>query len=255
MLNIFAVLMVKDEEDIIEYNIEYLQKQKIDHIFVANNLSSDNTKNILLSLSKKYGNMTVIDDDEFGYYQAKKMNKWIKKCYEMGADIIIPIDADEIWYSKIPNKLLSDVLRDHCNGHCIFVADVIEFIPSEKNINYTNPLQSLIYVKETSDYPPSVAFTKFYDSFISHGNHIIHNHPGKNIHDVIGIKHYQYRNFNQFVRKVKNGKLVYDAATLPSSIGGDHWKSLGGKNIDELKKWWDDYISQPKKVYKEHFSL
>ena len=43
MTKIFAVMMVKDELDIIEHNIDYLETQDIDHIFVANNLSSDGT--------------------------------------------------------------------------------------------------------------------------------------------------------------------------------------------------------------------
>ena len=64
MTKIFAVMMVKDEIDIIGYNIEYLQTQNIDHIFVANNLSTDGTREKLLELSEQYNNITVFDDNE-----------------------------------------------------------------------------------------------------------------------------------------------------------------------------------------------
>ena len=83
MTKIFAVMMVKDELDIIEHNIDYLETQDIDHIFVANNLSSDGTGEKLIELSGKYGNITVYDDNEFAYYQPDKMNEWICRCYKL----------------------------------------------------------------------------------------------------------------------------------------------------------------------------
>ena len=48
MTKIFAVMMVKDELDIIEHNIDYLETQDIDHIFVANNLSSETSNDTLI---------------------------------------------------------------------------------------------------------------------------------------------------------------------------------------------------------------
>lgn len=248
MYKVFAILMVKNEEDIIEYNIEHLQNQNIDHIFVANNLSWDNTKNILLKLSEKYGNMTVIDDTQFAYEQASKMNRWIKQCYDMGADIIVPIDADEIWYSKIPGKSLGDALRENCDGNCIFDAKAIDFIPTENDLDSKNPLESMVYVKQNSDSFQSVAFTKHSNAILGQGNHDVFQHPGKRVKDVIGIKHYQYRNFEQFARKMKNGKRVYDETTMPEYVGS-HWRTLGALDKDGLMEWWNNYISQPVKLY------
>lgn len=250
MKKVFAVLMVKNEEDIIQYNIEYLQTQEIDHIFVANNLSSDNTKTILLSLSEKYKNMTVIDDTQFAYEQSIKMNKWIKVCYEMGADIIIPIDADEIWYSKNPEKTLGQILKENCEGDCVFEATAIDFIPTENDLDSNNPFESMIYMKANSDSFQSVAFTKHLNSSITMGNHSVDNHPGNSnvIRNLIGIKHYQYRNFDQFFRKMRNGKRVYDQTNMPECIGS-HWRTLGSLNKDELLEWWNNYISQPVKLY------
>lgn len=249
MKKVFAVLMVKNEEDIIGYNIEYLQTQDIDHIFVANNMSSDNTKNILLELSEKYKNMTVIDDNQFAYEQEKKMNTWIEECYNLGADIIIPIDADEIWYSKDSEKTLGKTLKE-CSGDNIFVADTIDFIPTENDLAVKNPFKSMIYVKEKSNSFPSVAFTKYVGSRIMMGNHDILHHPGKRISNLIGIKHYQYRTFDQFYKKMKNGKKVYDETNMPEYIGS-HWRTLGKMTKDELQSWWDEYTSQPVKLYKE----
>lgn len=243
-------MMVKNEEDVIEHNIEWLQSQDIDHIFVANNMSTDNTKNILKSLSEKYNNITIIYDNQFAYEQATKMNKWINMCYEMGADIIIPIDADEIWYSKIPEKTLGQVLKENCEGDCVFEATAIDFIPTENDLNTDNPFESMIYMKANSDSFQSVAFTKHLNSSITMGNHSVNNHPGNSnmIRNLIGIKHYQYRSFDQFVRKMRNGKNVMEQSSQPSFMCS-HWRERGSMSKDQLLEWWNNYTSQPVKLY------
>lgn len=246
MSKVFAVMMVKDEIDIIEYNIEYLQTQDIDHIFISNNLSTDGTKEKLLELAQIYDNITVNDDNEFAYYQPDKMNEWISICYKMGADIIVPIDADEIWYSRVEGKTLGKVLKQ--SEYDIFAAETIDFIPTENDLPNKNPIKSMVYKKCNSDSFPSVAFRKYPGSFLEIGNHNILNHPGKRIEGLIGIRHYQYRSFEQFRKKVLNGKRVYDNTTYPEYMGS-HWRTLGAKSEKELKIWWDNYISQPTEYY------
>ena len=242
MNKVFAVMMVKDEIDIIGHNIEYLETQDIDHIFVANNLSTDGTREKLIELSEKYDNITVYDDNEFAYYQPDKMNEWILRCYKMGASIIIPIDADEIWHSKVKGKTLGQILKESDGD--IFVAETIDFIPTEKDTDDINPIKSMCYRKEKSDSFPSVAFRKFPGSYLEIGNHNIMNHPGKRVEDLIGIRHYQYRSFEQFYKKVINGKKVYDDTSYPDYMGS-HWRNLGSKSEDDLRQWWDNYIKQP----------
>jgi glycosyltransferase involved in cell wall biosynthesis len=242
MTKIFAVMMVKDEIDIIGYNIEYLQTQNIDHIFVANNLSTDGTKEKLLELSDKYKNMTVFDDNEFAYYQPDKMNEWISRCYKLGADIIVPIDADEIWYSKVGGKTLGQVLKESDGD--IFLADSIDFIPTKNDLDDENPIKSMCYRKQNSNSFAAVAFRKYPGSYLEIGNHDVLNHRGKRVSGLIGIRHYQYRSFDQFYKKVLNGKKVYDNTTYPNYMGS-HWRTLGSQSEQELKQWWDDYVSQP----------
>lgn len=248
MKKVFAVMMVKNEEDIIGYNIDWLQTQGITHFFIANNLSTDNTLNILIDKSEKYGNITIFQDNEFAYEQAIKMNWWIQKCYEMGAEIIVPIDADEIWYSKVVNKTLSETLTEHCFGDCIFEADAIDFIPTINDKNEPNPFESIVNVKVDSNSFKSVAFTKHLNAIITMGNHDVLNHPGRIIKNLIGIKHYQYRNFDQFVKKMRNGKTVMESTKMPDYMCS-HWRIKGGMTDEELKNWWNKYILQPVKKY------
>jgi glycosyltransferase involved in cell wall biosynthesis len=241
MKKIFVVMMVKDEIDIIGYNIEYLQTQDIDHFYIANNLSTDGTKELLVELSEKYKNITIIDDNEFAYYQSDKMNLWCNTCFKMGADIVIPIDADEVWYSKDKSKTLGTLLRE-TDGD-IFVATSTDYIPTKNDNASNNPIISMAYKKKNSDSFPAVAFNKYPGFYLEMGNHDVSNHKGKRIYDLIGIRHYQYRSFSQFEKKVLNGKKVYDTTDFPNFIGS-HWRKLGSMSKEEMMSWWDNYISQ-----------
>lgn len=241
MKKVFVVMMVKDEIDIIGYNIEYLQTQDIDHFYIANNLSTDGTKELLVELSKKYGNMTIVDDNEFAYYQSDKMNNWCNVCFNMGADIVMPIDADEIWYSKDSSKTLGKLLKT-VEGD-IFVANSTDYIPTINDLKEDNPILSMAYKKKNSDSFPAVAFRKYPGFYLEMGNHNVINHGGKRVCGLIGIRHYQYRSFEQFCKKVTNGKKVYDNTTFSDSIGS-HWRKLGSMEKNEMLTWWENYTSQ-----------
>lgn len=241
MKKVFVVMMVKDEVDIIGYNIEYLQTQDIDHFYVANNLSSDGTGELLQQLSNKYGNITTINDNEFAYYQSDKMNLWCNNCFKMGADIVVPIDADEVWYSKNKNKTLGMLLKE-TEGD-VFVATSTDYIPTNNDNDNENPILSMVYKKKNSDSFPAVAFKKYPGFYLEMGNHDVSNHRGVRVHDLIGIRHYQYRSFEQFSKKVRNGKKVYDDTSFPPSIGS-HWRKLGSMTEDEMISWWKEYTSQ-----------
>ena len=248
---VFAVMMVKDEEDIIGYNIEWLQSQDIDHFYIADNLSEDRTPDILEEMSNKYGNITIIQDKSIAYNQAGKMNRWIGKCYDMGADIIVPVDADELWYSKIKGKSLGKVLKASPED-AVFVARLANFVPHYRDIQSDNPFKRMIH---TTGYTPhgSVAFTKAPEARITMGNHELRNHPANDnpIWDHIGIKHYPYRSFQHFCRKVNNGKKAIELAhAKPNHCR--HWRKGGSLTPDEQLIWWNKYISQPLTRHKPH---
>ena len=97
-MKLVAITMVRDEEDIIDWTIQHLLDQGVDHIIVADNMSIDNTGFILQTLTRT-GKVTVIEDPEVGYYQDQKMTALAHMAAnEFGADWILPFDADEYFY-------------------------------------------------------------------------------------------------------------------------------------------------------------
>ena len=89
-MTVFGICMTRDEDDIIGPVIEKMLLQ-VDHIIVADNGSTDKTREILDSLP-----ITVVDDPERGYFQSRKMTALAHLAAEKGATWIVPFDSDEV---------------------------------------------------------------------------------------------------------------------------------------------------------------
>jgi glycosyltransferase involved in cell wall biosynthesis len=245
MKQIFVLMMVKNELDVIETNIRYLQTQNIDHFYIADNMSTDGTTQVLDQLQKEFKNIMLVNDNQIGYYQSDKMNKWARECFEMAADYVLPIDADEVWYSLDPNKTLGEVIQT--TNADIFVAHSIDFVPTHNDdAQNENFIKRIDHKKSVSDSFSAVAFNYAENFYLEMGNHDIKNHPGRRCYDALGIRHYQYRSYEQFVKKVKNGKIAYDNTNFPDYMGS-HWRKLGALSDSELKSYWQSYINIPVK--------
>ena len=242
-LRIFAVCLAKDEEDIIGYQLEHLIQQGISHILLIDNLSKDNTKVIAKKYSKEFP-VTILDDSEFAYYQARKMNYYISLAYSLGADFILPVDIDEIWHPIDSSFTLKEAIREYSGRNSIFECKRHNFIPSSLDGNEKNPFLRMKHFDPATRIGPKVCFTRDKSAILTMGNHEVHNHKGSRIGNVIGINHYPYRSFEQFKRKLQNGRLVLESTNLPEGIGV-HWRTLGALNDDEIAEKWAEFLSTP----------
>lgn len=84
--------MVRNEQDVIETVIRHLLAEGVDHVLVADNLSTDQTRAILDRLSEILP-VTVIDDPEPAYRQSEKVTALARRAGEQGGTWIIPFDA------------------------------------------------------------------------------------------------------------------------------------------------------------------
>lgn len=243
---VFVVMMVKNEDDIIGHNIEYLQTQGIDHFYIANNLSTDNTSTILNKLKTKYSNITLIDDNEEIYFQSEKMTGWMNECYKMGADYILPIDSDEKWYSKIHGKTISEAVRQY-QSPSIFGVELIDFVPDKNQVVNENPFDVIDNVRYGYPSQPKVAFTKQEGVIIANGNHEILHHRGERISTVLGAYHYQYRSKEHFLKKVRQN--MTSIKNHPNQYIGTHWASMVNMSDEQLDTEWNNLIDVPTYKY------
>src|SRR5215467_10211508 len=104
-----AVMLVKDEQDIIETTIRHLLWH-VDEVIVADNVSSDDTRDILDRLAYDGLPVQIHQDTEVGYYQDRKTTGLAMEALARGHRWVIPVDADEIWQHNDPKVPIRDFL-------------------------------------------------------------------------------------------------------------------------------------------------
>lgn len=220
--SVWAVTMVKDEADIIAYTLKHLAAEGVDGIIVADNLSTDGTRDILDSLQLPC-ELVVLDDPEVAYYQSDKMTGLAKQAFHRGAGWVLPFDADELWCS--PNAAtLGQFFRDvprRCEG---VKAALYNYFPVGVEDSDPNPFKR-ITKRDAHPAPlPKVAIRSGRNFQIHQGNHGVTGR--KNLASGLQVHHFPWRSYEQFERKVANGYKAYLATDLPEESGG-HWRSYG----------------------------
>ena len=102
-MTVAGIAMMKDEVDIARASIVNMA-HNVDFLIVADNGSTDGTRELLEELSQGYP-ITLLDDPERGYYQSAKMSALASMAGEMGADWVVPFDADEVFYNRFGDTL------------------------------------------------------------------------------------------------------------------------------------------------------
>lgn len=226
MGQVWGIAMMRDEADVAEHVVRHLFEEGLDGIIVADNCSKDGTRDILED-AKKYGNLHVQLDQELGYYQSKKMTNLAHQAAKLGADWIIPFDADEIWYSH-PDRL-AKVLRDAGPHARVASAPLYNHFPSSIDPEEGCPFERIVYRQPEAGALPKVAFRYHESVQIEQGNHGVYLEgvrPAAHIHDLLKLRHFPYRSAEQFIRKAKNGAEAYAATDLPHTAGA-HWREYG----------------------------
>lgn len=218
----FAVAMVKDEADIVASTVAHMAGE-VDHVIVADNLSTDGTRDILAGLP-----CTVVDDPEPGYYQSVKMTRLANLAAEMGADWIVPFDADEWWYS--PHGRILDVLAHLRPHHTIAVAHLFDHMVTGIDGDNPDPVKRLTWRREEALPLVKIAFRWKPGVTVDQGNHnATYADPEDHrvVLDRLMIRHFPYRSLAHFLRKVRNGAAAYAATTGLAPDAGVHWRQWG----------------------------
>ena len=94
-------LLVRDEEDIIEANLDYHLAQDVDSVIVTDHGSTDGTRDILRRYERA-GAATVLHDDGAGHHQSVRVTRMAELARTRhGADWVFHNDADEFWWPLV----------------------------------------------------------------------------------------------------------------------------------------------------------
>lgn len=219
-MTVAAVSMVKDEADVIEGCIRHMADE-VDFLLVADNGSTDGTRDILDELARDLP-VKVLDDPDPAYWQSQKMTALAEQAAGMGAEWIVPFDADELWVFR------GDTIRNELAAcrESVVRAELFNHFPSAVDPDGTDPFRTIQWRQAEPAPLPKVAFRWHPHAAIEQGNHGVTLPSSVRHGRGLEVRHFPYRSADQFVRKARNGAAAYRATDLPDNVGA-HWRSYG----------------------------
>lgn len=215
-----GIAMVKDEADVIEGVLRHMADE-VDALIVANNGSTDGTRDILDRLAGELP-LTVLDDPDPAYHQSAKMSALAARAADAGADWIVPFDADEIWFA-LEDRISVVLAGLDCQ---VAVAELTNHFCTSVDVDDADPFRSMVWRQAEPARLPKVAFRYQPRTVIHQGNHGVTLPYGGVWRTVLQVRHFPYRSAAQMVRKARNGAAAYRATDLPADQGA-HWRQYG----------------------------
>lgn len=222
-MSVVGITMVRDEADIIEHTIRHMAGQ-VDKLIVANNLSEDGTTDILLMLADELG-VIVVDDPDPRFVQSKKMSGLAAQARVMGAEWVVPFDADELWTA--PNGTIAEFLIAQFPSVQVVNGEMWDHIATGlDDPDDPNPYTRIKYRARERYYMPKVAVRTHEKLVILPGNHAA-THAKQSLRkssESLNIRHFRYRSPEQMVSKIRNGYEAHRISGVPETIGHNYWR-------------------------------
>jgi len=105
------ITCIKDEPDLIYYNLVYYYNIGIRNFYIMFNNSCEKTRaEVALFENTHQVKLTTFEDKRIGYYQPERFTMMSNAAYAKNCDWIIPVDADEI-VRLVKHKKIQDYLK------------------------------------------------------------------------------------------------------------------------------------------------
>lgn len=237
-MTLWATMMVRNEDDILGWTIAHLLNEGVDGILVADNLSTDETPDILQAFAE-VDNVVIVQDEVVGYDQSEKMTSLAHQAAELGADWVLPCDADE-WFYWTDGTLAEFVER--CTVDVVTASGWDHLVTLEDDPVDANPYTRIRHRRVEPQKFGKVMFRYHPDVVVDFGNHFV-EHPGIKARGL-NYRHYQYRSLEQFKAKVRHGAKAANLADLPPMYAA-HWRADAELDDRAIEERWNVLCREP----------
>jgi hypothetical protein len=234
-MKLVLTLLVRDEEDILEANIEFHRAQGVDHFIVTDNLSRDATPAILERYRRR-GLATVIREERDDYAQ----HAWVTRmarlaATDLGADWVVHSDADEFWLADDGTRLADCLAALPTRVLAVSAArQNLQESPSADGRDSQAFHERLVWRDTASitmlgdPLPPKVCHRADAGIEVQQGNHAVRL-AGRTVpaHAAgLLILHVPIRSYAQFENKIRLGGAAYERNTTLAPTVGRTWRAM-----------------------------
>ena len=210
---VWGICMARNEADIIATTVAHMLTQ-VDHVLVADNLSTDDT-----ALLAAEAGADVITDPDPAYRQSQKMTALAKRAAAGGAVWVVPFDADEIWTHP------DGRVADHLAGD-VTTAVLFDHVTTDLDGDDPDPVARIRWRRTDPNRLPKVACRTADSLVIAMGNHAASYAHEATVTGGLVVHHYPYRSPEQFIVKARQGSAALELTRLPRHAGA-HWREYG----------------------------
>lgn len=228
--SVWAVCMVRNEEDVIGHSIRHLLNQGVDHVLVADNLSTDGTPEILAMLARQDPRVHIAQDRVDAFYQSEKTSRLARVAWSCGADWVVPFDADEFWFAR--GETLKQFFAGREGG--LAYANFHHMVASTDD---HRPLEDVEFVMDASPSFPSKVTVRAHPLVVL----LDGNHDAMRVGGVeqsrLYVAHAKYRSPEQVARKFRQGTASVMLINPDENIA-PHWRKGAAFTDHEIHEIW-----------------
>lgn len=249
-MKLSAVMMVRNESLILPINMAYHRSLGVDEFWIVDNGSSDGTGEFLAASQRSHGDVRWQSDPD-PPDQSDLTTSLAAQAIEAGADWILPIDADEFWWTEY-GALKPRLSKNRDAG--ALVCSVDNFVQRRSVIKEKpNALMTMTYradpigtmasargLVESGEigfveivYPPKQILRSTPDLVIGPGNHSARNLAGPAEEtSEIRVLHAPIRSRSALMRRAQDGKRQAPTPSGPNA--GWHlrrWAKLADEGL------------------------
>lgn len=249
--HIAAIGMVKNEMDIIESFVRHTLSFA-DELLLIDHQSSDKTAEILRSLQQEGLPLTVHTSRRVEYAQAEMTTELLYEAiHKHGADLVIPLDADEFLVGTKAGKSVREYLEE-LDSSCVYKLPWRQYSPYQPDVRreefmLSRPVLGGIYRDTGNKCIIGAKAVLDHKLQLVQGNHYLYYIKDGQMFDMdmldcqtLELAHFYWRSSEQFQTKIAVAWPMLVSKYSLAAIGGGgyrlfHQRLLQGEEINPLE--------------------